>query len=111
MEESIKEMAKELEKKGEEGLKKADELTEEEKKELKRLLSSLSKELEKSRTYKDGIAKISNAQEEIDKLLVDEQKKKLSLLSQALKDQDMTTSLGRQWNEKMWTVWKDEYKS
>lgn len=94
MEESIKEMAKELEKKGEEGLKKADELTEEEKKELKRLLSSLSKELEKSRTYKDGIAKISNAQEEIDKLLVDEQKKKLSLLSQALKDQDMTTSLG-----------------
>lgn len=94
MGEHIKEMAKEVEEKADKDLEEVDGLSEEGKKELQKLLSLLAQELEGSKDYKEAAAKVSNAQDEIDKVIAEHQRKELDMLSDALKNQDMVSPLG-----------------
>ena len=94
MRESIEEMAKEIEKEGKEKVARADELSDEEKEEITRLLSSLAGELEQSKEYKEAVAKISKTQDAIDEYMQKRQKERIDMLSSVLKEQDATASLG-----------------
>ncbi|HHW71227.1 MAG TPA: hypothetical protein GX392_07860 [Clostridiales bacterium] len=90
MRESIEKAAREIEKEGKEKVDKADELSEEDKEEIKKIISTLANELGQSKDYKEALAKISKAQDAVDRYM----EKKSDSLSNILENQDATSSLG-----------------
>lgn len=95
MEKSIEEMANELEEKAEEELKKADGLSEEEKEKLKEIMDLLSEELKKSQDFKEAAAKISKAQDELDRTMSEMNKERMDALASALQKQSVAAALGQ----------------